>query len=139
MATNSQNGPSKAQTQMQTDADGLSASTLAQLASVVVLGGNLTKAQAIAKLRTWIGLYAAVITAKQAYAAAVSARIGIEETAKQFVASLIVYIKQMVGPNNPALLATLGITLPKPRKQPGVETKAIAKAKSAATRKRGAR
>jgi len=135
MATNAKNGTSKAQTQMQTLADGLSASTLTQLASVVVLGSNLTKAEAIAKLRTWVALYTAVITAKQAFAAAVTARTGIEETAKQFVASLIVYIKQMVGPNNPAVLATLGINPPKTRKQPGVNTKALAAAKSAATRK----
>ena len=66
MANNPNNTPSKAQTEMQTITDTLTSSSLTLFASLVVLGSNLSKAEVVAKLRTWIALYVAVAQAKQA-------------------------------------------------------------------------
>ena len=135
MATNSNNTPSKLQTEMQTLSNGLANSTSTLFSSLAVLGSSLAKADIIAKLQSWITLYAAVLQAKQSYAAAVAARTAIELTARAFVAALVTELKQVVGPNNPTLLSSLGIAPAKARKTPSPSTKLVAQAKALQTRK----
>jgi hypothetical protein len=124
----------KAQSHLETLADGLSANTSPLLSSLVVLGTTLSKGEVISKLRGWLSLYVAVVQAKQAYVTAVVARKAAEVTLHAFVHSLEITLKQLLLPNNANMLASLGVAAPKPRKPVSAATRALANAKSKATR-----
>lgn len=134
MALNTNTTPSKLQTEMQTLSNGLAHNSSTLFSSLAVLGSSLAKADIIAKLQMWIAAYAAVLQAKQSYTAAVAARKAIEVTARVFVAALVTELKQVVGPNNPTLLSSLGIAPHKPRKTPSPATKLVAQEKAKQTR-----
>ena len=134
MALPTSNQPSKFQSQLATAASGLTSTSNALLNSLVILGASMSKAEIIAKLNAWLPLFAAVLTARQAYTTAVAARQAALPAMHAFFASFESALKQALGPSNLAQLAAFGITPPKARKQASPETKAIAKVKSAQTR-----
>jgi hypothetical protein len=135
MATKRSDTPSKMQTEMQTFTDALASSNLSLLTSMIVLGSSLSKADVINKLRAGIGLYATVVQTRAAYAAAVAARTAGAAGAEAFFKAVVAIVKQVVGPNNPNLLSTFGLTPPKAPAAPSPETKVIANAKRVETRK----
>ena len=134
MALPTPNQPSKFQSQLATAASGLTSTSNALLNSLVILGASMSKAEIIAKLNAWLPLFAAVLTARQAYTTAVAARQAALPAMHAFFASFESALKQALGPANLAQLAAFGVTPPKARKQASPETKAIAKVKSAQTR-----
>jgi uncharacterized glyoxalase superfamily protein PhnB len=135
MATKSSDTPSKTQTEMQTFTDALASSSLTLLSSMIVLGSSLSKADVVNKLRAGIALYANVVQTKAAYVAALAARKAGAASTHAFFEAVVANVKQVVGPNNPNLLSTFGLTPPKARAAPSPETMVIAVAKRAATRK----
>ncbi len=135
MSKASNKTPSKFQTELQGLADGLSSSASTLLSSMVVLGNSLSKAEVIAKLRTFIGLFTAVTQARAALVGAVAARKAALLTVRGFYEGVVGNVKQVIGPGNVTALAAFGIVPPAQRKAASPEVKAIAKAKAAATRK----
>jgi hypothetical protein len=127
--------PSKFQTELQGLADGLSNSSSTLLSTMVVLSASLSKAEVIAKLRTFIGLFTAVTQARAALVGAIAARKAALLTMRGFYEGVVGNVKQVIGPGNLTALAAFGIVPPAQRKAPSPEVKAIAKAKAAATRK----
>ena len=92
-------------------------------------------ADLITKLKTASALYAAVLTTRQAYRAAVKARKVGAAQILTFYAAFVGALMQALGPTNEGLLPTFGIDLPTERKQASAETKALAAAKAQAPRK----
>jgi hypothetical protein len=116
-------------------ATGLTSTNLSLLNSLVILGVSVSKADLITKLKTASALYAAVLTARQVYQAAVNARKAGAAQILSFYAAFVVALKQALGPTNEGLLPTFGVDLPTEKKQASTETKALAAAKAQATRK----
>jgi hypothetical protein len=74
MASNDNHKPTATQTKLVQAATGLPGTNLPLLNSLVILGVSVAKADLITKLKTASALYAAVLTTRQAYRAAVKAR-----------------------------------------------------------------
>ena len=127
--------PSKFQTELQGLANGLSSSSSTLLSTMVVLSSSLSKAEVIAKLRTFVGLFTAVTQARAALVGAVAARKAALVTMRDFYEGVVSDVKQVIGPGNLTALAAFGIVPPAQRKVASPEVKAIAKAKASATRK----
>jgi hypothetical protein len=135
MASNDNHNPTSTQTKLDQAAAGLTGSNLSLLNSLVILGVSVSKADLITKLKTASALYGAVLTARQAYQAAVNARKAGAAQILPFYAAFVIALKQALGPTNEGLLPSFGVDIPKERQQPSAGIKALAAAKAQATRK----
>jgi hypothetical protein len=113
---------------------GLTSTTLTLPNSLLILGLATSKAEIIAKLKTYSQLFTASLAAKQAYLASVATRKAAEPEMHAFYAAFVIALKQALGPNLAGQLAGFGILPPRERKSVSPEAKAIAKVKAAATR-----
>jgi hypothetical protein len=82
--------------------------------TLTVGGQSMTQAAILAQLASIKGLFDAVTAAKNAAAAAVTAKNAGLQQAKQFMADLKKAVEAQFGSNSPQLL-DFGISLPKPR------------------------
>jgi hypothetical protein len=121
-------------TAIQTLIAGLTNNLPSSLRSMNVGGNSMTIAQVLAQLQTALQMLTNVTTTKQAWQAAVAAKkVGLP-TARSFYENVIANLKQAIGITNTASLAPFGIAPPKARSKPSSDTRAIAHAKSLATR-----
>src|SRR5487761_2168378 len=100
MANSRKSQTSKQQTELQRLADGLSSSTSTLLSAMVVLGSSLSKAEVVAKLRTFVSLYTAATVARAALVGAVAARKAGYTSLRAFYAGVVGNVKQVIGPDN---------------------------------------
>src|SRR5580658_8576317 len=115
MATTNDKVPSKLQTELQDMTTGLSNTTLTLLSSMVLIGASMSKADVIVKLKSYLQLFTAASSAKQAYAATIVARKAAMPDIEAFYEGLVAIVKQAVGPTNQGPLATFGIVPPAAR------------------------
>jgi hypothetical protein len=125
---------SKFQTQLQSLSDGLGNNVAPTVTSFPVAGATLSRAEVITKLKAALIIFAAVLTTRDAYRAAVAAKAAAAGNARILYDAIIAYLKLVLGPNAQATLSALGVAPPKVRKAATAETKAIANVKRNATR-----
>ena len=135
MSTTPLRSPSRFLVELQNMLNGLTNPASSSLSTLSIGGSSLTLAAVIAKLKAFLVLFTAVAQTKQAYAAAVAARKAGLLIAHPFYVNLVNSLKQIIGDTNQAQLAVYGISPPKARAAPSLETRTIAKAKAQATRK----
>ena len=135
MSTSNTKLPSKLQSKLDAAISGLTNSNLAMLNSLIILGTALSKAEVIARLKSFSQLFVAVTVTRQAYSGAVVARKVAMPSVHTFFTAFEATLKQALGPSNQGLLPTFGSSVPRTKKVATPEAKAIAQVKAAATRK----
>lgn len=112
MATTNKTTNTGFMTELQNMVSGLTNDVPSSLKSMNVGGSSMTMAQVLAQMQTFLLLFTTVVSAKQAYQAAVAAKKAGTATARAFYENVVANLKQVFGTNQ-AQLAGFGINPPK--------------------------
>lgn len=102
--------------------------------SVLFGGRTMTMAEVVSSLQQMLETLEAVHRTHRAFRQAVADRRRASQSHRGTYEDAVFFLKHQLGRENPRL-GSFGVPLPKPRKKPTTEAKAIARAKAAATRR----
>jgi hypothetical protein len=134
-STTKSSSPSKFQTEVQSMINGLTNSVPSTLRTLLIGGASMSIPQVLAKMQAILDMLNSVTAAKTAYQHAIATRKGELVADHTFYSNVVAFLKQAFGTTDQTALAAFGILPPKTRAKPSSTTRAIAAAKSAATRK----